>query len=227
MNQTATAAPAAPNLILDQGDATCAAAVRNSKEASAEWLILWASPDTALSAPIGTSARTAYPRESRRFIFGGTGTSTVGAVMIEPDTDQFRVRALHDRSGLTWEEIADLLGVKRRSVHFWAKGQPISATNARHVNELWQLVVALDLGDPQATRGELLSPDERGHSPIHAFRAHVKREREPATARIPWRGEFRPAAFMPNELVGNRHDAVPTSPPTSRGSIRIPRRRQR
>lgn len=227
MSQAATATQALPSLILDQGDATCAAAVRHTKVANEEFLILWASPDTALSVPIGTSERSAYPRDSRRFIFG-TGTSTAGPVMIETDADQLRVRALHDRSGLTWEEIAELLGVKRRSVHFWAKGQPISATNARHLNELWQLVVALDVGDPSATRRKLLSPDERGNTPVRAFRTHIKREMEPAAERKQWRVELRSPTFRPNELLGNRHDAAaPISPVASRGSVRIPRRRQR
>ena len=215
-------------LVIGEVESTSALPARRGRLANREWLILWASPDSQWSAPIGTSSSTAYPRGAERFIFGGTGTSTMGCVLVPRDSDQFRLRALHDRSGLTWEEIADLVGVKRRSVHFWAKGHPVNATNARHLSELWQLVAGIDGGDPSATRRALLAPDEHGNSPAHAFGVHIKREREHTTVRSPWRGgEYRPPAFKPAELLGNLHDAVSTSPGKSRRSIRIPRRSQR
>src|SRR5262245_8901698 len=43
-------------------------------------------------------------------------TETVGAAVME----------IRRRSGLTWEELGDLFGVSRRSVHHWASGKTVS-----------------------------------------------------------------------------------------------------
>lgn len=51
------------------------------------------------------------------------------------------VRAVHDISGLTWEQIAKMFAVSRRAVHAWASGARISA---RNLEALAQLAGALE-----------------------------------------------------------------------------------
>lgn len=51
------------------------------------------------------------------------------------------VRAVHDISGLTWEQTAKMFAVSRRAVHAWASGARISAKN---LEALAQLAGALE-----------------------------------------------------------------------------------
>ena len=39
-------------------------------------------------------------------------------------------------AGLTWEQLARVFGVARRSLHFWASGPPINAGNEEHLRRL-------------------------------------------------------------------------------------------
>jgi hypothetical protein len=67
----------------------------------------------------------------------------------------FELRRL---TGLTWEELAGLLSVTRRSLHLWANGGPINAPNEKHVRDLLITMQKLDRGTAQENRGLLLAP---------------------------------------------------------------------
>jgi DNA-binding transcriptional regulator YiaG len=45
---------------------------------------------------------------------------------------QQAVNELRKLSGLTWEQLATLFNVSRRSVHFWASGQSLTSANERN-----------------------------------------------------------------------------------------------
>jgi hypothetical protein len=67
----------------------------------------------------------------------------------------FELRRL---SGLTWEELASLLSVTRRSLHLWANGGPINSPNENHVRDLLTVMRELDRGTARENRGLLLAP---------------------------------------------------------------------
>jgi hypothetical protein len=67
----------------------------------------------------------------------------------------FELRRL---SGLTWEELATLLSVTRRSLHLWANGGPINSPNEKHVRDLLMAMRELDRGSARENRGVLLTP---------------------------------------------------------------------
>ena len=69
---------------------------------------------------------------------------------------------IHTISGLTWEEIAYLLGVSRRAVHNWLNGLKVSSKNARNLAELHRIIQKVDRGDPASTRAHLLASRENG-----------------------------------------------------------------
>ena len=46
-----------------------------------------------------------------------------------PEATQKALGELRRLSGLTWEQLAKLFNVSRRSLHFWASGQPLSRFN--------------------------------------------------------------------------------------------------
>ena len=61
-------------------------------------------------------------------------------------------------SGLTWEELAALLSVTRRSLHLWANGGAINTLNERHVRDLLVAMRELDRGTARENRALLLAP---------------------------------------------------------------------
>jgi hypothetical protein len=61
------------------------------------------------------------------------------------------------RSGLTWQQIAYMFGVDRRSVHLWSSGGGMTAANEERLHAVSSLLRAVDAGDPLRTRSVLLS----------------------------------------------------------------------
>jgi transcriptional regulator with XRE-family HTH domain len=67
-------------------------------------------------------------------------------------------------SGLTWDELADVFDVSRRSVHHWASGKPVNAEHDQALRGALTALRHLDRGDPAATRALLLTSDREGNS---------------------------------------------------------------
>lgn len=80
------------------------------------------------------------------------------------------VLELRNRSGLTWDQMASVFGVDRRSVHFWASGRAMNATNAERLGRALAAVARVDLGDPTATRALLITPRADGRVPLDMLR---------------------------------------------------------
>ena len=70
------------------------------------------------------------------------------------------IMEIRRRSGLTWEELADLFDVSRRSVHHWANGKPVSARHDRMIRRMLAAVRHLDQGGQVGTRALLLAVDQ-------------------------------------------------------------------
>lgn len=106
------------------------------------------------------------------------------------------VRSLRQRSGLTWEELARIFGVTRRTLHNWSVGGQLSATHARDLARVIALVHDVDTGNPKTTRSSLLAPRENGTTLFD--RLVVRR----GNTIIPVSGP----EFRPEQLLGARHD---------------------
>lgn len=65
-----------------------------------------------------------------------------------------RVRQL---TGLTWDQLATLFSVSRRSIFLWASGKPMSAENEEFLARLLALVHFMDRGSVLANRDLLMS----------------------------------------------------------------------
>ncbi len=61
-------------------------------------------------------------------------------------------------SGLTWDQLGRIFGVSRRSVHFWASGKPLNATNEERLHRVLDVVRGADRGSASANRAALLAP---------------------------------------------------------------------
>jgi len=76
------------------------------------------------------------------------------------------ISELRRRSGLTWDQIARLFGVARRSVHFWISGKALNASNEERLNRLLSVVRYIDRGSGPSTRGVLMSAQSDGVVPF-------------------------------------------------------------
>lgn len=115
-------------------------------------------------AAIGTSGWTAIDDE--RFdcsLLLGTGTTSGWLYEAGPPPSQSVLAELRSRTELTWAQLARALGVQRRSLHFWARGERPSAPNLERLMGILGLVRAIDRGDPSATTAALL--ESRGDRP--------------------------------------------------------------
>jgi hypothetical protein len=85
------------------------------------------------------------------------------------------------RSGLTWDELAHLFDVSRRSVHHWASGKAVSASHHRQIRRMLATIRYIDQGEAARTRDFLLAPEASGESRLDL----LSRNRfEEATARV-------------------------------------------
>ena len=112
---------------------------------SAEPTTIWGDPYTRESDPTAS----------------GPGRDAVATRMeIETEATRKAVSELRRISGLTWEQLAGLFGVSRRSVHFWASGKPLNATNHERLMRVLDVVRYADRGTAGSTRAALLDARE-------------------------------------------------------------------
>ncbi len=81
-------------------------------------------------------------------------------------TPSAAVAELRRRSGLTWDQLARLFGVARRSVHFWASGKALNTENEERLGRALVVVRHVDRGNAQATRAALMTPMTDGVIPF-------------------------------------------------------------
>jgi len=67
------------------------------------------------------------------------------------------IAELRSLSGLTWEQTARLLGVTRRSVHFWASGEVVRPSHQERVHRLLAVLRQVDRGSAIENRALLLT----------------------------------------------------------------------
>ena len=112
---------------------------------SAEPTAIWGEPYTLDSDPTSS------------------GPSRVAvATQTEVGTEATRkaVSELRRISGLTWQQLARLFGVSRRSVHFWASGRPLNTANHERLMRVLDVVRQADRGTARGTRAALLATRE-------------------------------------------------------------------
>jgi transcriptional regulator with XRE-family HTH domain len=80
-----------------------------------------------------------------------------------PEATQKALSELRRLSGLTWEQLAKLFNVSRRSLHFWASGQPLSRFNEEQLNRLLGTLQYIDRGSANLNRSLLLKPEHNGN----------------------------------------------------------------
>ncbi|WP_246605536.1 XRE family transcriptional regulator [Sphaerospermopsis torques-reginae] len=82
------------------------------------------------------------------------------------ETTQIALNQLRKLSGLTWDQLARLFNVSRRSIHFWASGQPLSRFNEEKLNRLLATVQYINRGSASLNRSLLLTPGSDSQLPF-------------------------------------------------------------
>jgi DNA-binding transcriptional regulator YiaG len=127
------------------------------------------------------------------------------------------VSELRRLSGLTWEQLARLFSVSRRTLHFWASGKVMNAANEERVHRVLALVRRIDRGTASENRAALLQPTLDGPRPVDllaagryddAFAALGHGRGRATMPRAPLHVSPEPlaAAPTPAELVAARHN---------------------
>ena len=84
---------------------------------------------------------------------------------------QQAVNELRKLSGLTWEQLACLFDVSRRSVHFWASGQPLAVAHEEKLNRILDAVQYISLGSASLNRSLLMGLGKDGRSYLELLAA--------------------------------------------------------
>ena len=148
----------------------------------------WANATSAAGAMV--------PLQVRRpvlvgIILAGLGTSTAQAlpadVGLRPQRTAYQTSAgtsvdvafrsaaaigeLRRLSGLTWDQLARLFNVSRRSLHFWASGKPMASSNEEHLQRVLAVMRVVDHGSATINRTLLLGAGKDGSLPIDLLAA--------------------------------------------------------
>lgn len=122
-------------------------------------------------------------------------------------------------SGLTWENLAELFGVSRRTLHFWASGKPQNSSNERRLRRMLAALHEIDRGTARENRAALFEAQPDGVIPFNLLRderyveaiARLGRQApSPRPARPPLSPEAQVARRppKPEELIGALHEPV-------------------
>ena len=136
-------------------------------------------------------------------------TSSFGSALLE----------LRRLSGSTWEQLAELFGVSRRSLHFWASGKPQNSSNERRVQQLLATLRQIDRGSARENRAALFAVQPDGVIPFNLLREEryddvIARLGRRVLSSRPTRRPLSPEVQArrrppkPDQLVGALHDTV-------------------
>jgi DNA-binding transcriptional regulator YiaG len=187
-------------------------------------------------AGLGTSTVSAVPLD---VVFGSVPAieqTTAGATVHVAESAAASIGELRRLSGFTWEQLARLFNVSRRSLHFWASGKPMAAGNEEHLQRLLDVIRKIDRGSANANRKALLTARgdvglpfdllvDRNYDQVARMLGPTTAERGSAP-KITNEARAARAPRPPAELVGALQDRVhPTSGRLLKSKpLRLPRR---
>ena len=85
---------------------------------------------------------------------------TVEPAQVSTESVAAAVMEIRRQSGLTWQELADLFCISRRSIHHWANGKSVTSSNEHKVRRMLSAMRVLDRGNQRETRSLLLAEDQ-------------------------------------------------------------------
>ena len=117
-------------------------------------------------AGLGTSSAPTLPVE---LVLGSPRSveqTTAGAALVIAGRAGAGIAELRRLSGFTWDQLARLFNVTRRSLHFWASGKVMTPSNEEHLQRLLAAIRKVDRGSASANRTALLTGGPGGTIPF-------------------------------------------------------------
>lgn len=115
---------------------------------------------------IGTSTAYAYPPDVVLRSQHTADQTTAGATVPLAAPSGAAIGELRRLSGLTWDQLARLFNLSRRSLHFWASGKMMAASNEEHLQRLLAVIRKVDRGSASANRALMFGGCEDGCIPF-------------------------------------------------------------
>lgn len=153
-----------------------------------------------LEAPPATSSRTDLIKFLAGLLAAEKRAHAVKAALASENV--YELRRL---TGFTWQRLADLLNVDRRTLNNWVKGAEIRERNRQHIAETLSVLRFVDRGSAEENAAALTertldrSPfdviKEGRYLNARLYMGHGAARRELAVSGSDWRGEFRPMAI--------------------------------
>lgn len=109
-----------------------------------------------------------------------------------PASASTSVAELRILGGLTWDQVARLFGVSRRSVHFWASGKPMATEHEEHLYRLLALFREIRV-PADVMRGRLLAVSAGGQV-LDLLANHKYREAEETLRSFGAQGRVHPTS---------------------------------
>jgi len=173
-------------------------------------------------------------------ILAGTGTTTVeafraisppqtsaGTKAADPPSASDALSELRRLSGLSWEQLARVLGVSRRALHFWASGKAMARSNEEHLQRVLAVVRSIDRGTTTATRSALLETNGDRNNAVDLLAAHDYQRATSVTSLLSTAVRMSRSPSPPEVLVGALHDRVheDLGPSRAARSVKVDRRK--
>lgn len=92
--------------------------------------------------------------------------TTAGRALAREERAGTAIAELRRLSGFTWEQLARLFKVTRRSLHFWASGKAMTPANEEHLHRLLGTIRKLNRGSASTNRAVLLAVRDDGTIPF-------------------------------------------------------------
>ncbi len=134
--------------------------------------------------------------------------TTAGAPFHETKAQSAALAELRRLSGLTWDQLARLFAVSRRSLHFWASGKPMTPGNEEHLHRVLGVLRRIDRGSAAANRRLLFTA---GEGRLLPFDLLVERGYERVVALV-GEGEPRQVTRAPRPSAEARAARAPLPP---------------
>lgn len=165
-----------PAIILSRGFSNTFSSSSRPGSVDNLWIYLDAPPSSAARADLG-ELRSLLRAESR------------AKAVREADHigNLFEIRRL---TGFTWERLADLLDVDRRTLQNWVKGGEVRPANREHLAEVLSILRFADRGSAEDNATALNERSSSGVTPLEAIRHHRYAEARSYLSH----GKSRPAA---------------------------------
>ncbi len=120
-----------------------------------------------LLAGMGTTASLPSPAEvPATAVYVLEHSTTAGTSVSTQSSAGAEIGELRRLTGFTWDQLAHLFGLSRRSLHFWASGKPMASANEEHLHRLLATVRRLDRGSAVENRTLLLTASRSGEVPM-------------------------------------------------------------